>query len=266
VPLNLTAVAPVKLVPVTVTLVPAGPLGGLKLAIEGGIWGLRRCEREPQAVNRSTVHPSRSSVWEAPEENSGAGSRVPEKNLYFRAAWCKQFSAPAALLGVEDVGMSVGAGRRMPFGGRTDSFGRLCSGQIGEVLWPIACSILEERSVELTPGAGLALVVRGLDAAASVSGLSGRTVKRRFEAVQWTASAFVKEVRRRAARSLIARGWRTDRIARILGYSSPSSLRRFLGGGGGEGVEKLRRSGGIDGKANLPAIDVRFPQTEAESV
>lgn len=34
--MNDTAVAPVKLVPVIVTVVPTGPLGGLKLIIVGG--------------------------------------------------------------------------------------------------------------------------------------------------------------------------------------------------------------------------------------
>src|SRR5947208_3509548 len=37
VPLNVTAVAPVKLVPVIVTLVPTGPLVGVKLVIVGGL-------------------------------------------------------------------------------------------------------------------------------------------------------------------------------------------------------------------------------------
>ena len=36
VPLNLTAVAPVNSVPLMVTLVPAGPTVGVKLAIAGG--------------------------------------------------------------------------------------------------------------------------------------------------------------------------------------------------------------------------------------
>jgi hypothetical protein len=35
VPLNLTAVAPVRFVPVITTLVPTGPLAGLKLVIVG---------------------------------------------------------------------------------------------------------------------------------------------------------------------------------------------------------------------------------------
>ena len=35
-PLNRTAVAPVKLVPLIVTLVPTGPLVGVKLVIVGG--------------------------------------------------------------------------------------------------------------------------------------------------------------------------------------------------------------------------------------
>ena len=35
--MNLTAVAPVKFVPVIVTLVPAGPLVGVKLVIVGGL-------------------------------------------------------------------------------------------------------------------------------------------------------------------------------------------------------------------------------------
>jgi len=37
VPLNCTAVAPVKFVPLIVTLVPAGPLPGVKLVIVGGL-------------------------------------------------------------------------------------------------------------------------------------------------------------------------------------------------------------------------------------
>ena len=37
VPLKLTAVAPVKLVPLIVTLVPAGPLAGAKLVIVGAL-------------------------------------------------------------------------------------------------------------------------------------------------------------------------------------------------------------------------------------
>ena len=36
-PLNVTAVAPVKLVPLMVTLVPTGPLAGVKLVIVGGL-------------------------------------------------------------------------------------------------------------------------------------------------------------------------------------------------------------------------------------
>ena len=35
--LNATALAPVKLVPLTVTLVPTGPLEGVKLVIVGGL-------------------------------------------------------------------------------------------------------------------------------------------------------------------------------------------------------------------------------------
>src|ERR1043166_3072382 len=41
IPLNATAVAPVKLVPVIVTLVPAAPLVGVKLAIVGGCTTLK---------------------------------------------------------------------------------------------------------------------------------------------------------------------------------------------------------------------------------
>ena len=37
VPLNATAVAPVKFVPLTVTLVPIGPLAGVKLVIVGAL-------------------------------------------------------------------------------------------------------------------------------------------------------------------------------------------------------------------------------------
>ena len=36
-PLNVTAVAPVKLVPLMATLVPAGPFAGVKLVIVGGL-------------------------------------------------------------------------------------------------------------------------------------------------------------------------------------------------------------------------------------
>src|SRR5258705_5105338 len=39
-PLNATAVAPVKFVPVIVTLVPTGPLVGVKLVIVGGCGGV----------------------------------------------------------------------------------------------------------------------------------------------------------------------------------------------------------------------------------
>jgi hypothetical protein len=35
-PLNVTAVAPVKFVPLIVTLAPTGPLAGVKLAMVGG--------------------------------------------------------------------------------------------------------------------------------------------------------------------------------------------------------------------------------------
>ena len=37
VPLNLTAVVPVKFVPLIVTLVPAGPVAGVKVVIVGGL-------------------------------------------------------------------------------------------------------------------------------------------------------------------------------------------------------------------------------------
>ena len=37
VPLNATAVAPVKFVPLIVTFVPTGPLAGVKLVIVGGL-------------------------------------------------------------------------------------------------------------------------------------------------------------------------------------------------------------------------------------
>ena len=36
-PLNVTAVAPVKSVPLMVTLIPTGPIGGVKLVIVGGL-------------------------------------------------------------------------------------------------------------------------------------------------------------------------------------------------------------------------------------
>ena len=39
-PLNVTAVVPVKLVPLIVTLVPAGPLVGVKVVIVGGGGGV----------------------------------------------------------------------------------------------------------------------------------------------------------------------------------------------------------------------------------
>src|SRR5881396_2190686 len=48
VPLNRTAVAPVKLVPLIVTLVPTGPLAGVKLEIVGGL--------ETATVTGSDVH------------------------------------------------------------------------------------------------------------------------------------------------------------------------------------------------------------------
>jgi len=43
-PLNATAVAPVKFVPAIVTLVPSGPLAGLKLVIVGAFRTVKEAE------------------------------------------------------------------------------------------------------------------------------------------------------------------------------------------------------------------------------
>ena len=62
--LNRTAVAPVKFVPLTVTLVPTGPLVGVKLVIAGGLetvtvtgWEFQRAPSRSRATALSVCDP-----------------------------------------------------------------------------------------------------------------------------------------------------------------------------------------------------------------
>ena len=62
VPLNRTAVAPMKFVPLIVTLVPAGPLPGVKLVIVGGLETVTVTGSDVHVVTRSRATAVR--VWE----------------------------------------------------------------------------------------------------------------------------------------------------------------------------------------------------------
>ena len=65
-PLNFTAVAPAKFVPVIVTTVPAGPLAGAKLAIVGAPMKLDELVAVPPAVvtlNGPVVTPAGAVAW-----------------------------------------------------------------------------------------------------------------------------------------------------------------------------------------------------------
>jgi AraC-like DNA-binding protein len=123
--------------------------------------------------------------------------------------------------------MPVPDGKSVPLA-NADGKGGVTSGQSWDVLRGLVRSHFEERAIDLDVETGVILVVAGLQGAASKCRLSPRTVKRRFERAGWSASAFVKNVRGTAAKQLLLRGWRTDRVARALGYTSSSALRRFF--------------------------------------
>jgi hypothetical protein len=89
-------------------------------------------------------------------------------------------------------------------------------------------ALLAGWSVDLDVAAGVTLVVAGLGAAGLRSGLSSRTIRRRFEKAGWSSSGFVKEATVRIAAHLFAMTWRTHRVARTLGYADASAFRRFL--------------------------------------
>ena len=125
---------------------------------------------------------------------------------------------------------------------RKDGDGRVALGHNGDVLEVLVRALLEERSIDLNVGTGLQLLVAGLGAAGCHCRLSSRTVRRRFEKAGWSASAFLKDARGLAANALFSQGWPTERVARTLGYSGSSALRRFLRSACGSSVWDLRRS------------------------
>jgi AraC-like DNA-binding protein len=134
-------------------------------------------------------------------------------------------------------------GRNAPvFRGRMNGKGRVTSRHKRNVLGVLVRAVLEKRSVDLDVETGIQLVVAGLGAAASHCGLSSRTVRRRFEKAGWSASAFVKDARSLCANALLSQGWRTERVARTLGYSGSSAFRRFLRLACGSRVRDLRGS------------------------
>lgn len=120
--------------------------------------------------------------------------------------------------------------------------GRVAPGHNGDVLEVLVRALLEERSIDMDVGTGVQLVVAGLGAAGCHCRLSSRTVRRRFEKAGWSVSAFLKDARGLAANALFSQGWPTEWVARTLGYSGSSALRRFLRSAYGESVWVLRRS------------------------
>lgn len=87
---------------------------------------------------------------------------------------------------------------------------------------------LEENGVCLPTLVGIVLVRSGLREAAAAAGLSTRSLRRRFEATGCTTTRFAVSAKQEAVRRMAALRWRTDRMARTLGYSTSSSFRRFL--------------------------------------
>src|SRR5439155_971037 len=81
-PLNFTAVAPVKFVPLIVTTVPAGPLAGVKLAIVGATAKLLALVAVPAAVvtlSGPVVAPVGTVAWSVVSERTAKLAAVPLK-------------------------------------------------------------------------------------------------------------------------------------------------------------------------------------------
>jgi AraC-like DNA-binding protein len=141
----------------------------------------------------------------------------------------------------------------LPFSGKTRTKDRSAPRHATGVLKIHVLALLARWSVDLDVATGVALVLAGLGAAGHRSGFSSRTIKRRFEMAGWSSSGFVKEATVRIAAHLFAMRWRTDLVARTLGYADASAFRRFLRSARGSSVRHLRRTAlEAGGRASSP--------------
>lgn len=93
----------------------------------------------------------------------------------------------------------------------------------------------------LDEGAALALVAHGLEAAARRSGVSERTIRRRFEAAGSSVSRVIYRTRVEATLRACGAAVPTTVVARWLGFTSTDAYRRFVKREVGVSIKGLRR-------------------------
>lgn len=92
----------------------------------------------------------------------------------------------------------------------------------------------------LDEGEALVLIAHGLAAAARQSGVSDRTVRRRFEAAGTSVSRVVRQTRVEATIRACGAAVPTTVIARWLGFTNPDAYRRFVRRELGVSIKKPR--------------------------
>lgn len=102
------------------------------------------------------------------------------------------------------------------------------------------------RAVVVTEGVldeaeALVLVAHGLAAAARMSGVSDRTIRRRFEAAGTSVSRVVYRTRVEMAVRACGITVPTTVVARWLGFTSPAAYRRFVRRELGVSIKELKR-------------------------
>jgi len=144
-PLNVTAVVPVKLAPLIVTLLPISPLAGVKLEIAGG---LRRMVTDVLAGDAEMTAPVLASVPAAPAENVA----VPTVLLAVHAQ-VKSSAEPPAMFADAGVGE---AGQVAPAPPTVN-----CEGETAEAVpWPeFVTESVTESGLPCSTGLGAAVIV-----------------------------------------------------------------------------------------------------------
>ena len=93
----------------------------------------------------------------------------------------------------------------------------------------------------LAEAEALALVSHGVEAAARLVGVSGRTIRRRCELAGVSVSVLVRRVRLDATSRVFRNPVPTSVVARWLGFSNPDSYRRFVRREMGVSLKQVRR-------------------------
>jgi AraC-like DNA-binding protein len=93
----------------------------------------------------------------------------------------------------------------------------------------------------LAEAEALVLVSSGVEAAARLVGVSGRTIRRRCEVAGVSVSVLVHRVRLDATSRVFRIPVPTSVVARWLGFTNPDAYRRFVRREMGVSVKQLRR-------------------------